>query len=459
MRLINSLTFRLVSTLLLAAAIYGGAASYSSYLNALHESSELFDSQLDQMTQDLLAIGAFADDKHPADASRLDQQLQQALHFELWREQGGELKVLLRSRDEGIEFPFFQDIPEGYSEHVIGRQRWRVYRQRQAEKGLDSLVAQKDDALHELARKIAWNDIAPFLYGLPLLGLAACLLVFIGLRPLRRLARELESRSPDELTPLDLASLPNEMQPPAAAMNRLMLDLARALEHERRFTSDAAHELRTPLAALCAQLDNARHATDAMDEQLASLDKAMLAARRLQHLVTQLLILCRLDISAHLERTPVMLDEVTETACADLAPNVLAKNIDISLNAVPARFAGGNRELLYVLLRNLVDNAIRYTPFGGKVAVSIREADGGWLLRVADSGGGVAKDELGLLGKRFRRLAPSQAEGVGLGLSIVVRIAELHDASVTFTLDAVLGGLCVDVFFHDLPLADSGRRV
>jgi two-component system sensor histidine kinase QseC len=170
----------------------------------------------------------------------------------------------------------------------------------------------------------------------------------------------------------------------------------------------------------------------------------------MQHLVTQLLLLCRLDVSAHLDRATVRLDEIAQRVCADLAPAAVEKNIDLSLDAEPARLEAGNQELLCALLRNLVDNAIRYTPKNGEIGVKIGGKAGEINVEVGDSGCGVAPEDLQRLGQRFRRLSPALAEGVGLGLSIVARIADLHGARVSYAPDKTRGGLRVSVRFPTL---------
>lgn len=443
----RSMTLRLVAALLVAALAFGGFAGYASYHSALHENDEIFDAQLAQVAQTLLAIGAFADSEHATDPGKLVHKYQNTLYFQLWREENGELRPLLRSRGEVAELPFYQNLPEGFSERMIDTRRWRFYRQRQPELLLDVVVAQNDTSRDELAQEIAWHHVQPFIYGIPLLGLAATGLIFLGLRPLRQLAGELHRRSPQDLSPIDLTHLPSEMRPMIDAMNKLLLELSRAFERERRFTGDAAHELRTPLAGLRAQLELARFPDESPATRSESLGKAWLAALRMQHLVTQLLLLCRLDVSAHLERSIVRLDEVGERVCADLAPAAVEKHIDLSLDAVPATLSVGNRELLYVLLRNLVDNAIRYTPEKGEIVVAIHREPRAIVVEVGDSGCGVPDDELLALGQRFRRLTPDLAEGVGLGLSIVARVADLHGASVAYVRDAVRGGLLVSVRF------------
>jgi two-component system sensor histidine kinase QseC len=450
MTLPNSLAFRLVSTLLVAAILFGGIAGYASYQNALHENDEIFDAQMAQVAQTLLAIGTFADGEHPADPGKVAHKYQNTLYFQLWREENKELYPLLTSRDNGLDFPFFQNLPEGFSDQLVGAQRWRFFRQRQPEQSLDVIVGQDDQARNELAKEIAWNNIAPFVYGLPVLGFLASVLVIVGLRPLYHLALELNRRSDQAMTPLDVEHLPRELRPPVEAMNGLLLELSRAFDRERRFTSDAAHELRTPLAALRAQLDVASLEQGTPEVQLESIKRASLAARRMERLVTQLLLMCRLDVSAHLDRAPVMLDEIAQQVCADLGPDAVSKQIDISLIAEPAPLENGNQELLYVLLRNLIDNAIRYTPRQGEIALNISKQDGNLIVEVSDSGCGVSIDDMQWLGQRFRRFSASQAEGVGLGLSIVARVADLHRATVEYKRSSLLGGLLVTVRFDPM---------
>lgn len=445
-RIANSLSLRLVASLLAAATLFGAIAGYASYDNALHENDEIFDAQLAQVAQTLLAIGLFADNEHPADPGKLAHKYQNTLYYQLWREDAGELRPLLRSAAEGIEHPFFQNLPEGFSDHVIGATRWRYYRQQNKAQALDVVVGQDDTARTELAREIAWNNIAPFIYGLPLLGLLAIAVVYLGLRPLRHLAEDLRNRSAQDLAPLPESSLPTELRPPVHAMNGLLHELSRAFEHERRFTSDAAHELRTPLAALRAQLDAAVLETESAPDRMEAIRRASLAAQRLQHLVAQLLLLSRLDVSAQLDQSSLQFDELAARACADIAPAAMARNVDLALEAASISI-DGNEELLYVMLRNLLDNAVRYTPNGGRIQVRLIGRTGMFRLEVRDSGPGVASEQLQWMGQRFRRFAPTVAEGVGLGLSIVSRIADLHGARVSYANDPEYGGLRVRVNF------------
>lgn len=258
-------------------------------------------------------------------------------------------------------------------------------------------------------------------------------------------------RSPERLDPIHLDDTPKEIKPVLDALGQLLTRVAGTLENERRFTSDAAHELRTPLAALRAQVQAAM-LTDEPAERLESLHKALQGMDRMSHLVGQLLTLARLDelsASTHLE--PVDLAAVTRECCAEIGPEALARNIELELNGEDTAPISGSPDLLRVLVRNLLDNAIRYTPEGGHVVVTIQALkNSAHQLDVCDSGPGVTDEQLAQLGQRFSRFSPTLAEGVGLGLSIVLRIAEIHRARIAFSRATTAGGLRVRAEFPPL---------
>jgi signal transduction histidine kinase len=232
-----------------------------------------------------------------------------------------------------------------------------------------------------------------------------------------------------------------------AALNALFDRLRTSLEQERRFTADAAHELRTPLAAVKTQAQVALGATGE-DERSRALGNVVAGTDRATRLVEQLLVLARLDPQKVLPHgQTVDLHELARQGVAELAPAAAAKGVEVSLAAGDAAPVAGDAVLLAVLLRNLLDNAVRYTPAGGEVEVSVRRTTGGVSLAVVDNGPGIPEAERGRVFERFHRVLGSGEEGSGLGLSIVRRIADLHRASVS--LDAGPGGrgLRVEVRF------------
>ena len=308
-----------------------------------------------------------------------------------------------------------------------------------------------------LAESIARHLLHPLLFAVPGLAAAIWLAVGVGLAPLGRFAGEVERRAPDNLAPLALTRVPREVLPLQQALNALFARLRQSRELERRFTADAAHELRTPLAAIRTQAEVALNADDRAQARRA-LANVVSGAERATRLVEQLLTLARLDPQTALERPqPIGLRALARDAVAAQAPFAARRNIDLGLLPGDERTVHGDPVLLAVLLRNLVDNAVRYTPPGGRVDLAVEEAHaarGGYpLLRVTDSGPGIAPAAREQAFERFHRGPDSREEGSGLGLSIVRRIAELHRA--TLTLDDGPGGRGLTLRVGFPPAADG----
>jgi two-component system sensor histidine kinase QseC len=445
-----SLQARLVALMLAAVTLFGLFAGYESYKNTLHEVDKIFDAQLAQLGQTLLAVAIHADDDETESTGPIAHKYQRALAFQVWGTEHDRPRLLLHSGKSAAALP--DQLPkEGFSHGEWQGERWRYYLQSDPRRELKVLVGQSDHARNDLAKEVAWHNLQPFLFGIPLLAFAALLAISFGLRPLRKLAQELNMRSPERLDPIHLVDTPKEIQPVLDALGQLLTRIAGTLENERRFTSDAAHELRTPLAALRAQVQAAM-LTDEPAERLESLHKSLQGMDRMSHLVGQLLTLARLDdlsASTHLE--PVDLAAVARECCAELGPEALAKKIELELNGEYTAPISGAPDLLRVLVRNLLDNAIRYTPEGGHVVVSIQALkNSAHQIDVCDSGPGVPDEQLAQLGQRFSRFSPTLAEGVGLGLSIVLRIAEIHRARIAFSRATTAGGLRVRAEFPPL---------
>jgi signal transduction histidine kinase len=302
---------------------------------------------------------------------------------------------------------------------------------------------ENDHERHELVQRIAKRLLLPALFGLPLLAAWIWLATHRALAPLRSLAGEIAAREPERLSPLVPATAPVEVRPLLDALNALFGRVGQALEAERRFTADAAHELRTPLAALAAQAQVAERARDDAERQHA-IAQLVVGSRRAARLVEQLLTLARLDPEAEAPAARVDLQRLAEEVCAAHGSLAIEKGIALSLDARPAGVSG-NADTLGVLLRNLVDNALRYTPAGGRVQVEVRGGERPELA-VVDSGPGIPAEARQRVFARFHRLAGQDSEGSGLGLSIVARIAERHGASVRLE-DAAGGGLRAVVGF------------
>jgi two-component system, OmpR family, sensor histidine kinase QseC len=271
-----------------------------------------------------------------------------------------------------------------------------------------------------------------------------------GLLPLATLTREVEQRDPQNLAPLDTSSAPREVMPLIGRLNRLFARIAASLQKERSFTADAAHELRTPIAAIKAQTQVARAATTEA-ERIHALDNAILGCDRASRLITQLLTLARVDTLDHSVMQPCRIRDIAAEVIAALAPAAVEKHVRLELladaDAEAEASVHGNPELLRVLLRNLLDNAILHTPRGTSVQVQISHEPGTTCLTVSDNGPGIAAEERGRVLERFYRPLGTQAGGSGLGLSIVKRIAEVHDAALQLLAMSGGNGLRVKVCF------------
>lgn len=298
-------------------------------------------------------------------------------------------------------------------------------------------------------REIIVGMLAPEL----LLVLATFAMVWFGIRsglaPLAGLREELAGRSQADLRPLTTA-VPEEMDSVAAEINNLLLRLDRSLRSQRNFVSDAAHQLRTPIAALQAQVEAAiRETATGSKEQL---ERILAAARRLSHLVDQLLALARAEPSQSQSRPVVDIEAVVHGVAEVWVPLAIDKGIDLGFDLSPARVRG-NSLLLREMLANLVENALRHTPRGGMVNVA--SGMSGWVvwLTVEDSGPGIAPEEREKVFERFYQPAGSTSDGCGLGLAIVREIARQHGGQATVETSATLGGAKLSI---SLPAADDG---
>ena len=449
----------LLGTLLVSLSLI----SWRSYRDAHHEIEELFDAQLAQSAR--LVQGLVGREMDPPVRQALQTALDAAVNarrdqgvpghdyetklgFQVYAEDGSTLLQSAGAPDGALqpllaelgEAPDLARLPAGYHDVRLDGHAWRLFLLEDREDGLWILLSERGDVRGELVGKIARRSLLPDLIGLPLLALLIWLAVGWGLRPLARMAQLLKSRDPNNLAPLLLAPLPQELEPVAASLNRLLQQVNQLLEREKRFIADAAHELRTPLAVLRIHAQNAQQAASE-DERERALAQLIAGVDRTTRVVTQLLTLARLEPSAQrLGLAPLDLGRLARDTLAELTPLALARGQELTLEADERAdlHLSGDAASLATLLQNLVGNALQYTPDGGQVQVSLHGLDDALLLQVDDSGPGVPAAQRDQLFERFYRLGDGQ--GAGLGLAIVARIAELHGASIELA-DSPLGGL------------------
>ena len=373
----------------------------------------------------------------------MHQEYEKNLRYQVWSG-GGDL--VLRSANAPA-LPMAQT--DGYSETMDQEGKlWRHYGVWDVHRHFRIIVSEAHELRNHLIRNIALHVASPLALGLPVLIVLLWFSINRGLNPLGLLTREIQTKKSDNLVPLDAASAPGEVRPMVLALNELLRRVSHTLEGERRFTSNAAHELRTPLAAIQAQLHVARRAEGEAERQQA-LEQLQRGVERGIRLVGQMLTLARLDPDRALPQSePVNLAEVAQAVCAELAPLALQRDQTLELRVEPDLAPlHGNADMLSMLLSNLVDNAIRYTPPGGHIDVAISHYLFGSMIEVSDDGPGIPVSQRDRVFERFYRLAGQEQPGTGLGLAICRRIAELHQAQVTLTEGPQHRGVTASVFF------------
>ena len=340
-------------------------------------------------------------------------------------------------------------LTKGFSQQKTAHHTWFIYTQQIPANHYWLMVGERSDIREEMRNNILLSMLLGSVFAFVLMMILIKTIIKTGLNPLVKLSNAMQDRDLDYLQPVKLThSPPDELKPVLNALNHLLSRLDDGIERERRFLADAAHELRTPMAVLKLQLQVTQQYTDPAQIHQA-IDKALLGVDRSTHVVEQLLTLARLEPDKHLlERATVDLVKLAQETIALQVPLALVHHQHLSLtyDEKTEIHCLGNKVLLGVLLRNLIDNALRYTPEGGNVEVLVKQQEKGILLAVYDTGCGVPEHDIPHLMQRFYRHEQSaDTQGTGLGLSIVQRIAELHEAKIEiYNRDE--GGLAVEVW-------------
>lgn len=419
------------------------------------------------------------------------------IQFQLWDRDG---KLILHSLNSP-KVPFSNGKP-GLTTNWLNNHAWRVYTDYNPANQITVMAAERMNNRQKLENRLTQDSILIMLITYPFLGLLIWIIVGRGLDTLKRVSEEVKHRAPTNLIPVNLADVPSEISPLVNELNQLFSRLTDAFDREKRFTADAAHELKTPLAALSAHAQVALRA-DTQTARNEALLKVLAGVNRSSHVVQQLLTLSRMDpnsAAAIHNMTPVDLTKQASETIAQLAPEAIAKNIDLELvNPDQPALIKGNPTAIGILLRNLVDNAIRYTQQDGEIKIKIdthkrfpvsttlsshekpgtpkkspspmpkeppkappardKEPDTQQqaiqldpqtdyvVLRVIDNGPGIPEELRQRVFERFFRVIGNQATGSGLGLGIVSQIAKLHQAQVELKTSPSGQGLTVVVYF------------
>jgi two-component system OmpR family sensor kinase len=413
-------------------------ASFAMYVVVRSETNEIFDYQLQQIAD------AFPNEIPVGMMLPVDKEEDEKIVVQVWNADG----KLIFTSGPVTHMPRFGGT--GFSSVTFNSHNWRIYSESNGSRSIQ--VGQLKVARAELAASMAARALLPFMVLIPILALLIWVVVGRSLAPVHRLARDVSQRSPDALEPIMDDSYPPELQPILTALNRLLERLAQAFATQRAFVADAAHELRTPLAALKLQLQLVERESDRAQVELG-FKKLHDRLNRATHLVQQLLTLARHERhTAGPEHKPIDLRALAISTVSDHAPLAQSKGVDLGVMPYEEHEEApkimGDDDSLRIMLGNLVDNATRYTHVHGRVDVSIiRNHDGSALLRVADNGPGIPEEDRQRVFDRFYRREGTGESGSGLGLFIARTIANQHHATIVLGQTDEHGGLTVTVRF------------
>jgi len=434
--MMKSLRIRLLLLLGVAIVVATAVQFAASFRAAMHEANDLFDYHMEQIA---LALQ--------------DSAYQQPSWYK--SSSGGEMSgfdfVIQIWTDDGVRVyksRTYRNLPErgelGYSNVMLDNGEWRIYGVQNGTRVIQ--VAQKTEVRRDRAISLAMHALWPAIPIGLLLFAAAWWVVTAALSPLERIGRDLATRNENSLDPIDARRVPQEVALLVEELNSLLARMAQALQSQQRFVADAAHELRSPLTALKLQVQTLARAKDdtARHQGVARLQGGVDRASRL---VEQLLALARQDpLSEPSERNPISLPACIEQAAGDVAPIAAVRQIQLEYGPYAHAEIDGDAEGVRILVRNLLDNAVRYAPEGGRVRINLATDKDHARVTIEDSGSGIPEENRDRIFDRFYRVPGTSPSGSGLGLAIVKAIAERHGATVELG-QAALGGLAVTVAF------------
>lgn len=447
--MIKSIRYFLLISLLLSITIASAINGIGNYLLDEQVIQPFLDDQLVRVSTliDILNQSTSTNSKVREDIIDYLRKTQPITHqkflFQVWDKNGN---LLMHSSNHPKIV--LKDAPIGFSDKFLQGNDWRIYAAYDKKLDVKIIVAELYNLRRELADDIARSNANILLITYPVFGLLVWLIISFALRSVIRVTNEISNRASTFLEPVQLTEIPIEIKPLVAELNQLFIRLKLAFERNKRFAADAAHELRTPLAALKTHVQVSLKADNDTDRNKA-LQKVIESVDRSSHVVAQLLTLSRLgEEEALTDIKPVDLHKLATEILAYLAPHAFEKNVEIEL-APPPRdpIVLGNDTAIGILIRNVVDNAIRYTPPNGEVKVEILNATDQVVFRVTDTGTGIPPELRERVFERFYRILGTKASGSGLGLAIVSQISSLHHATIKLATPPNGLGLQFDVAF------------
>jgi two-component system sensor histidine kinase QseC len=454
---LRSLQARLLGLLLLMVTLVWLGAAILTWRDASDELDELLDGHLAQSAALLIVQqttrATDASDDHGDDSSR-EREDAPTLHkyspkvaFQVFHE--GQLSMRSANTPNA---PMSTKIRGFSTVRLPDNSQWRVYGAQGNEGDVQVFVGELVQSRESILWAVLKAVLMPLMYALPALAVVGWLAVRNGLAPLRHLSQALSQRQPRALDPVVLKDVPAEIDPVVKSLNALFERIQTMMASERRFTADAAHELRTPIAAIRTQAQVALGAGDDAAQRKHALLFTLAGCDRASHLVEQLLTLSRLESSSSAPPSGLVdLAGVARRVAGELAMTALERAQELELDAPEHAYIGADDMLTSILVRNLLDNALRYSPDTARVSVSVKSEANQVVLQVEDSGAGLSDADMARLGERFYRVLGTGQTGSGLGWSIVRRIANVYQASIEVTQSPTLGGLCVTVRWVQVP--------
>lgn len=413
------------------------SAAIRGYKVSMEKATTLFDNDLATLAD---TIGAM---EHFHDTVALNNQSHIA--FQIWH------KNQLLSRSQNAPTKAIAAFNNEFSERNFSGKRWRVLAQFDDKKQHWVFIAQSLSDRFQVAEQLVIASMTPLIISIPILAVLVWFLVKTGLRPLNKLSKLLDKKSSDDFSEVSFKTAPTELNPVIDTLNSLLHRLGAAFQRERRFASDAAHELRTPLSVLKVSLHNLEQALKDQNldlEQTQALDQGV---ERMGHVIEQILMLNRTNPESYqLRFKDVDLDDLLRQQIGDIYPRLEEKDQQIALHGGEIK-VHGDAPALGILIFNLLNNCHKYIPREASIEIHTLQQDNQNILIIEDSGAGIPPKERGKVFHRFYRVGGDQhtsnQPGCGLGLAIVKQIVELHQADIQLSESETLGGLKVAIHF------------
>ena len=435
----NSLRARLLLLLFSAVVITACIQSFIAYRTSLDETNEIFDYQMQQMALSLRPGLNF--DGYGSNGFRQDE------------DEGFEFIVQVSTSDGEVLFQSASSttLPQradtGFSLFDARSTTYKLYTLRHGNQLIQ--VAQDRSARRSLARNLAFRTTLPIIVMVTLLLFMVWWVVTSSLAPVNRVQRQISTREADSLDEVDTKGLPNEVRHLVEELNLLLRRMRQAFDAQKNFVADAAHELRSPLSALKLQVEQLRRSSKDKDREVA-IHRLGTGIDRATRLVEQLLILARQQANSdsNKDAKPTEINRVCLIAFNDVYPQAQQKNIDMGFVQTDECYVMGQEEAIRIMLRNILDNSVKYSPEGSKIDLQITLNGRSVCILVEDGGPGIPDSDLERVMDRFYRIPGNPVSGSGLGLSIVKTIADLHSARIEIRKPSKLGGLAVGVTFE-----------